>query len=354
MSDSTFFRTLIQKLYTADILDLHPFSESFVDDLRVVFRVSLTTSASYVLRAYRSEAPVPDWLVGCDATTQAELLMSRAATLTYLADHHYVAPRVIPTQTGQLIGMTDGWCTLVTTFIDGDVIAATPTTLQQLGAALGRLHTLDSDLDPSAPVLVGKSWWYPDLVIPAVLAQYAEVTRDAPAVWRSFIEACCTTLHTIQMHPDLPRAIIHGDAWVGNAIQAVAGGLVLIDWEAAGQGIAILDVGRLLLYGHLDRATSLATPIQPVAWRINAIIDGYCEERTPIVAERAVLVESIRFGIAVSAASHFVREQRRGWDDPAPQRLTRRQQWYAVSEEIADLAQRRFAALIEPHMKTAA
>jgi Ser/Thr protein kinase RdoA (MazF antagonist) len=174
MSDNAFFRNLLQQLYTADILDLHPFPESFVDDVRAVFRVALSNGTSCVLRAYRDQAPVLVAFVGCEATTHAEWLMSRAATLTYLAAQNYAAPRVIPTRMGDLIGAADGWCTLVTTFIDGDVITATPTTFRQLGAALGRLHNLGLDSAPSAPLRPGKSWWYPDRVIPAVLDQYGK------------------------------------------------------------------------------------------------------------------------------------------------------------------------------------
>jgi len=342
-----FFTNLVESQYAASLHTLHPFAASFIDDARAVFQVQLTNGTSWVLRAYQRTRPVPDWLIGCAADTTPAWLASRAATLRYLAQQQYPAPRLVATHTGASIAETDSWCMLMTTFIDGQLTDPTPTTLFGMAAALGRLHHLGR-ADPATMVReTGKSWWYPTIAIPTALQQYADLADTLPPEWRTTVDAFCATLHVIHTHQDtLPRAIIHGDGWAGNAVQTATRDMIFIDWEPSGQGIAILDLGRLLLQCHQDLATPLTTPIKPTAWRVNAVIEGYCSARMPTVTERAVLLDAIRFGVAFGAATHFTSAKRADWEPRQPERLTRRQRWFAVCERIADLAQKRLDQLL--------
>jgi hypothetical protein len=59
-----------------------------------------------------------------------------------------------------------------------------------------------------------------------------------------------------------------------------------------------------------------------------------------------VLLDAIRFGVAFGAATHFANAQRANWKERRLERLRRRQHWYAVSEVIAELAQKRFDQLV--------
>lgn len=342
MFDASFLLDMLSALYPAEGATIESLGGLAPDRARAVVRVRLPDGAAWVVRAYPVDAPVPDWLVGCDARTTQEWLASRAATLAYLAGHGYPAPRVIATRAGAAVGLANGWCTLATTYIPGTTLAATPASLRQLGATLGRLHCVP--LAPeSAAVLPGKSWWYPATAIPAILAQYDSMLDTLPEQWRAAIDTCRAALQTIAARPELPPVVVHGDAWLGNAIQTREGEVVLIDWEPSGLGLAVLDLGRLLLYGHLEEHAPLASPIEPSGWRIAAIARGYREQRAPTAAERALLAEAIRFGVAIGAATHFTREQRAGWPEPPPERLTRRQHWLAISDTIARLAERELA-----------
>jgi thiamine kinase-like enzyme len=182
-----------------------------------------------------------------------------------------------------------------------------------------------------------------------VRANYAvdiqSLRHTLPCQWDATVDAFCATLRTVQHH-DLPRAVIHGDGWAGNAVQTVDHQMVLIDWEPSGQGIAILDLGRLLLHAHqtLAAPTALPTTLSPQA--IAAVVDGYCEARIPTLSERAVLLEAIRFSVAFGAASHFANAQQDGWRDPWWAKLTRRQEWYNKSEAIAEVASKRFDQIL--------
>ena len=68
--------------------------------------------------------------------------------------------------------------------------------------------------------------------------------------------------------------------------------------------------------------------------------------RIPTTNERAMLLDAIRFGVAFGAATHFVHAQRDKWNEPQPERLTRRQRWDAASAVIADFAEQRLEQLL--------
>jgi Ser/Thr protein kinase RdoA (MazF antagonist) len=340
MFDLSFFTRLIQTNYDADIAALQPFPSSFVPDTRAVCRITLADGTLWTLRAGKRDASVPDWLVGCGAATTPEWLASRAATLQYMQAHAFPAPHVVATRTGGAIGEANGWCTFVATFIEGHVADPTPHTLRGMGAALGRLHRLPLPSSPRTIPQPGLSWWFPEIAIPAGLQQYARLRPTLPDEWTPTVDAFCATLRAVQ-RADLPRAVIHGDGWAGNAVQTSDGQTVLIDWDPSGQGIAILDLGRLLVSAHqtLSAPTAVPTYVSPAS--IEAVVDGYCQERTLTANERSALLEAIRFGVAFGAASHFARAQQAGWLEPWRGRLARRQHWYELSTVIAEIADKR-------------
>lgn len=345
MFDLAFFQQLIQANYDAEIRSLHPFPSSFVADIRAVCRVELADGAAWTLRAGKADAPVPDWLVGCGAATTPDWLCSRAATLQFLQQHGYPAPRVITTRSGAAVGQANGWCASATTFVEGQVADPTPRNLRNIAATLGRLHNIQLDLHAPSSAQPGQSWWFPSVAIPAALQQYADVRPTLPDEWHTTVDAFSTTLRNIFAH-DLPRAIIHGDGWAGNAVQTATDQTILIDWEPSGQGIAILDIGRLLLHCHqtLAAPTTLPTSLSPQL--ITAVVDGYCQERISTPTERAALLDAIRFSVAFGAASHFANAQQAQWTEPWRAKLARRRQWYDISEAIAELARRRFEQIL--------
>lgn len=340
MFDTAFFEHLIHTNYAADIRSLHPFPSSCVPDVRAVCQVVLRDGSSWTMRVGKSDVPVPDWLVGCGTTATPDWFASRAATLQYLEHHRYPAPRVIMTRAGTVVGAAHEWCTFATTFVEGQVIDPTPPHLYAMAAALGRLHQLPLDtLQPTMPQ-PGQSWWFPNVAIPAAVAQYATLRNALPHQWETTVDVFCQVLQTVQQR-DLPRAVIHGDGWAGNAVHTDDQRMVWIDWEPSGRGIAILDVGRLLLHAHQTLAAPTALPNHLSSASIAAVIDGYYSARLPTPTERAVLLEAIRFSIAFSAAGNFIHAQQAGWNEQSVAKLKRRQQWYDLSEAIADMAQQR-------------
>jgi Ser/Thr protein kinase RdoA (MazF antagonist) len=345
MFDLAFIEQLVHAVYEADIRSLHPFRSSFVADIRAVCRIDLADCTAWTLRVGRADAPIPDWLVGCGAATTPDWLRSRAATLQYLQEQAYPAPRVVATRSGAAIGQANGWCTFATTFVEGQVADPTPHNLRGIAAALGRLHNIQLDQRLPASARPGQSWWFPSVAIPAVLQQYVDLRQTLPDEWHTTVDAFSATLRRIFAH-DLPPAIVHGDGWAGNAVQTATNQTILIDWEPSGLGPAILDLGRLLLHCHQTLAAPTALPASVSPQSIAAVVDGYCQERVPTALERALLLDAIRFSVALGAASHFANAQRARWVGQWREKLTRRAQWYHMSEAIAEIAGKRLEQIL--------
>lgn len=84
-----------------------------------------------MLRAYRSHHQIAQWLE------------SRANLLCFLEEQHFPAPRVIVNKEDRLISQSEGWSTLLLTFIDGNVYVEEPADLVGIGESLAKLHQID-------------------------------------------------------------------------------------------------------------------------------------------------------------------------------------------------------------------
>jgi Ser/Thr protein kinase RdoA (MazF antagonist) len=371
---------LLEGLYllVADVpLTLEALPDSSLEEGTLAYTVrALAASDSlvqWVLRAYRADQRMPEhfhyfypWACSSPAGFQSPLeartchievwLQSRAATLIALEAQAYPGPRVVPTRDGTLVGTATGWCTLLTTFVPGTVLTPTLAQLRRLGVALGRLHALPVP----APVRTGQgmsagtpgpSYWHPKYAIPGALAHLQAAAPDVPDTWRSWHTAFAETMEQMrQVNP--PLHLIHGDVWSANAVADASAEVVLIDWDQGGQGPAMADLGRLLLECHLDTDLpiddALAWHITPNRLRIEAVVDGYAQERIPTPAELETLLVGMRFGTAFIGALHLDQALHAASTDPTwlagmDRRFARLQNRFLASEEITELATAHFA-----------
>jgi hypothetical protein len=340
---------------------------------RVSYRLRLTGGEFVTIRAARADAAVGPQFSGCTAATMVDWLSGRAATLRWLAQRGYPAPRVVPTRSGDLVGLAGAWLTLATTFVAGALMRPDLGQLGMLGEALGNLHSLpaveEGDAtggEPGPSVAVGTSHWHPDAAIPATLRRLDSVETLLPAQWRPLHKSFRQTVQAVGRHAaDLPQAVVHGDAWPGNAILAgvgVPGGahgglsdgfpggtdsgraeLILIGWETSGIGLPLLDLGYCLLECHLNPDLPTDQPrawhIQPDDRRIAAVADGYSRRRILPPGEQELLLEGIRFGAAFIGAIHFEQALLEGVRGAAMDaRLDLLHNRLAVSQAVAERA----------------
>jgi Ser/Thr protein kinase RdoA (MazF antagonist) len=321
-----------------------------VSGQRVGYQVEWPGGAPVLVRAYRADLPLPAQLRAAGIAPVADWLLGRAATLDWLAAQGYPAPRVVATREGDLIGVAGAWLTWATSYIPGRPLAPGGGQAGLLGAALGRLHALGAPPGPAAVMAPGLASWHPATGIPAALRRLDAVAPMLPGEWRPLHEGFRRTMLAVrEAAPSLPVAVVHCDAWPGNAVVTSDGGVTLIDWEYAGAGLPVLDLGQCLLECHFDPGLPLGQPqtwhIEPDPGRIAAVLDGYARWRRLEDAERAALADGIRFGPAYAGAIHFERALIDGVGGTTMDaRLAALRNWTAVSQAIADIAARHLTA----------
>jgi Ser/Thr protein kinase RdoA (MazF antagonist) len=314
-----------------------------VSGTRVGYLVTVPGGARMVVQAFRSDVPLAMQFQGWGDVPVAGWLEGCAATLAWLAERGYPAPRTIATRTGEPIGVAGIWLTWATSYLAGAPLAPGAGELALLGEALGRLHALGAVTPGSA---VGLASWHPQAAIPAALRRLDTVETLLPEDWRPLHEEFRRTLLTLrQAAGTLPMTVVHGHAWPGNAVRTAQAEVTLTGWENCGLGLAVADLGHCLLECHLDAEIPAgqltAGHIQPDESRIAAVLAGYSRLRRLDSAEREFLLAGTRYASALAGALHFEQALIDGVHGAGMDaRLGRLRNRLEVSNAVAELASR--------------
>jgi thiamine kinase-like enzyme len=229
-----------------------------------------------------------------------------------------------------------GWNILITTFLEEQTPMACSDNLYLLAAAVARLHCL------ALPASIGPSWWNTSYSLPHALGQLEACAPFIPASHQAFYEQCKRSFVRIK-HAlyQLPECIIHGDVWAPNGVRTNEQEVVLIDWEGAGRGAALLDLGELLLKGQYGRRGAVPETINEDS--IATLVSGYTRWRFPEPIEREFLLDAIRFRIAWVGAWRLSRVLLEGWTTKVEEVLKSVQRRYQLAEPTATLALQYFA-----------
>jgi aminoglycoside phosphotransferase (APT) family kinase protein len=184
-----------------------------------------------VNQVYRVDSPAGRFVLRIDGAAWRRPGVDRARELLLhrMAAAGGIAPAIIAADTRH------GW--LVTEFHDGVLWRAQdytdPAALRRLAETLYRLHRLaPAPVEPFDPLRVGRD--YARLVSADLAPARDEAMRR--------LEASCAGL--AQGTP--PLAVVHGDLWEGNLLQARK--LWLLDWEYAQLAEPLMDIACLLAY----------------------------------------------------------------------------------------------------------
>lgn len=290
---------------------------------RGIYRVERQDGPPWLLRAERAENP----------EEMAAWFARSAATLLYLEQQRYPAPRVIRTHVGSLTCIHQGWAALMLTFVQGSMIAYTSERLRALGTILGRLHkvSLNAAADASPPLPDAR--FRPGRTISRSLSALEAVSPSVPAEFQTLYDQVVQIFQEVDTWVDLPQTLVHCDCWSTNAIQSAVDQVILVDWDNAGIGLALLDLGYLLAACHLE----IGVPCQQVyPERIRAVMHGYAQQRLLSPEEMKRLSLAIRFGGTYHVANsllqvHRVDEGRR------QQILAKMRSRYALAEQTAEI-----------------
>jgi Ser/Thr protein kinase RdoA (MazF antagonist) len=230
------------------------------------------------------------------------------------------------------------------TFIEGEMAVGSLQDFYDIASTLGRLHRLTPTLDPPASPPVPPSRWQPPSKIAGWIDQINAVADSIPPELQGLYDFSLATLRRVLAWPNLPATILHTDCWANNAIRTPAGQMVLIDWDGAGWGPAILDLGYLLVACH---AFLPEWPqITPSPERIEAVMAGYQQQRAITLLERDLLHDAICFAEAFRAAQWLAEALPGEWREHRG--LHRFHARYPVTHEIARLALHRVSSHTSP------
>ena len=313
---------LVQNQYRDGPSQLRQIAEHTFKD-RGIYHVTFANGLSYVLRAFRYD--VRDDLLG-----QAELL-------DYLEQQNYPAPRLFRTHSGASTATYENWMAVLVSYVDGILLDFSLPNLTQLGARLGILHTVSESIQTKAPQ-IPDSRLHPRQLLPQSLTDETCV-NTLPQELSALYKASKSTIAVLQQASPLPITLVHGDCWPHNAVLTTDGQVTLIDWDCAGLGPAILDLGYLLLMCHLGKPQLPKMYADPTC--ITAVVQGYCQQRHPTHDELQVLQEAVHFETARRVIAYdMLLHVPDNWQEDI--RLQKELARFVVSDEIADIALRCF------------
>jgi Ser/Thr protein kinase RdoA (MazF antagonist) len=285
MNDMSKLEKLLQKLYGLTEITLHSLNS---DSGKLIYRLEQRNQQTCILRAYPLQ--------------HNKRLLELIAILSFLEAQDYPSERIITAKSGTITTAHEGWQFLLTTAIAGSPPDYSLSTMHALGAALGHLHTLHvPSLNTTHPLPHAEM--LPQREIVYALSQLKTVEQLLPRSLSKRYDEIATALRALDQFDGLPTVLIHNDAHPGNAIRTLTNQVVFIDWEGAGLGPAVIDLGFLL--ASCDTASPWTPPLPPDPRRIEAIVTGYCEYHTLTPAELDHLPDAIRFRALVYGAVNF-------------------------------------------------
>ena len=316
MPEASFVTHIARTLYDLESQSIESLDQ-FQNATRGIYRVQDAQNRSWVMRLSQYPETV-------DAYTHA------ADLLGWLTHRSYPAPSVRRTTDQQFVGLIDGWAVMVLSYVAGAVLT-TPSAdeLGTVAQTIGRLHRLSVDTQHG----FAHSRCHPDHIATAA-HQLAQHSAKVPQAFQTLV----TDLHTAMCALQQLRqrlCLTHGDCWHSNAIKADDGRLTLIDWDHAGIGLPLLDLGNLLLSAHFDLQRPLHLEADDA--KIRAMMQGYQQECRISAHERASIANSMRFLLAFQLGS-YVADDALFLHPEFPFVLQKLQARYTVTHDIADIA----------------
>lgn len=315
MSELNHIKKLIEQLYPISVVAIHSLQQHVLD-WRGVYRVDAVDGQVWVLRMVQRHEPTP-WL------------QQPATVLRWLAGQGYNAPEVLLTAQGNMVGAHPQWWMLMTSYIHGHVANPTAADLRLLGAAAARLHCIPVTNSSFLP----QSWWDHQTAFPVTCQQLLAGLARTPPHYQPLVRELIVTMDRLQHRVLLPLTLLHGDCWHANAVRTPYNGLILIDWDCAGLGQAVLDLGNVLLTCHYDLSAPLV--LEPDQSRIQAIMDGYQSQRPLTEQERTSIPDAIRFPLAFHAGQYLEHVSDVRSEDFFLQKLQAR---FDITEEVSRVA----------------
>lgn len=222
------------------------------------------------------EKALNEWVLTIFEQMTHDVLPQFVHLLVYLAQSALPVPNPICNAMGQSINTLAGKPAVLLPKLSGYHIA-TPLSshCDQIGASLGKLHTETISYPQPLPPARDLTW------IEAEVAQWIDQVSEAEQkLLKSATQLCRYKLETFKT---LPKAIIHGDLFIDNALFTKGQLTGLIDFYSAGQDYMLMDIAIALNDWCVNSAGALDE------LKVQALIDGYQSERPLTALEHTAL-----------------------------------------------------------------
>lgn len=171
-------------------------------------------------------------------------------------------------------------------FADGDGLIFNQGSAEFVGRMLARLHSQK----PNAQIT--KKQFIPAKILGQCKKMLDSLSLDDPYYW-NFIEETAGRLHEFDK---LPVRLVHGDLSYGNILRRSSKVMFLIDFDEAGQGTPILELGYILAHLvtfnpnlKLQGPRGLRTRVSPASKWIDTFLNEYQKERPLSAQEKELL-----------------------------------------------------------------
>jgi Ser/Thr protein kinase RdoA (MazF antagonist) len=185
-----------------------------------------------------------------DPSKNEATVLKDTQILRFFEEVDYPAPRLLLSKNGTNYIQHEGKCIYAFSYLEGREPEQSVETYAKLGAVTARLHQLqgytiptDFTAEVEVPIMLERAKKF------NMDAHYAELVKQLPDFTR------------------FPTCLIHTDIGSHNSIELTNGQIELIDWDDAGIGTRILDLGFPLICDFVtkdltfdkDRATAFYT-----------------------------------------------------------------------------------------------
>lgn len=261
----------------------------------------------------RLGAQLADWLAARAAAPPADLRDDLRG---------FVVPAPVATRDGGLVYTdVDGNPWRLSTWVDGaraGVVTSDEADLHAAGRAFGVVHRLLADLEPQAVTPI-----FPGFHDTAARLRALDAAVQADRAARA--DGCATEIAALRARAplacaladlDLPVVVVHNDAKLANVLLAArtADGApprcrAVVDWDTAGPGLRLHDLGDLVRSTVSTAAEDEPDParvvVDPARWR--AVVSGYLATAGPLLtaAEREHLLLAAQV-IVLEQAARFL------------------------------------------------
>lgn len=169
-----------------------------------------------------------------------EKLESDIAVLKFLEEQKFPASRIKPTKDGRSLFEFNNQSRLVTSYIDGKHPELNAESIQKIGVLMAQLHSLPISSE------IPKSTWNVIEGRKLTNQNIQNLSSQKIEHWDEIIPQLTQAFDELPDLTDLPPVLIHTDIGPNNAIESSDGKLSLIDWDDAGVGQSVVDIGNVL------------------------------------------------------------------------------------------------------------